>query len=89
MKMISARCPVSNTATRIGSRRVVRGNTTVDSADFVEIGVDGSGSISQVVGINHSGEDEVIRELIKGRLSGDEPDGLLPDPCRKLGELLV
>ncbi|MCY2954164.1 MAG: hypothetical protein NTU53_19685, partial [Planctomycetota bacterium] len=64
------------------------GNTTVDSADFVEIGVDGSGKISQVVGINRSGKDEVIRELIKGRLSGDEHDGLLRDPCRQLGELL-
>ena len=70
-------------------RRIVRGNTTVDSPDFVEIGVDGSGKISQVVAINHSGEDEVLGELVRRRLSVNEHDGLLRDPCRKLRDLLV
>jgi hypothetical protein len=61
----------------------------VDSPDFVEIGVDGSGKISQVVAINHSDEDEVLGELVRRRLSANEHDGLLRDPCRKLGDLLV
>jgi hypothetical protein len=61
----------------------------VDSPDFVEIGVDGGGKISQVVGINHSDEDEVLGELVKRGLSGNEHDALLRDACRKLRDLLV
>jgi 3-phenylpropionate/trans-cinnamate dioxygenase ferredoxin reductase subunit len=69
-------------------RRIVRGNTSVENADFVEIGVASDGRISQVLAVNHSGEDEVLRELVQCRLNVNGRESFLRDPANPLMDLL-
>ncbi|MGE5608153.1 MAG: NAD(P)/FAD-dependent oxidoreductase [Bacillota bacterium] len=69
-------------------RRIVRGNTSVENADFVEIGVASDGRVSQVLAVNHSGEDEVLRELVDRRLNVNGLESSLRDPANPVGDLL-
>jgi NADPH-dependent 2,4-dienoyl-CoA reductase/sulfur reductase-like enzyme len=68
-------------------RRIVRGNTSVENADFVEIGVAGDGRISQVLAVNHRGEDEVLRDLVQRRMNVNGQESHLRDPAKPLRDL--
>ena len=70
------------------SHRIVRGMTSMESPDFIEIGVDNSGRISHVVAINHATENDTLRELVRRRLNANEHDAVLRDPSRSLAGLL-
>ena len=41
----------------------------MDKPDFVEIGIAADGRVSQVLAINHTGEDDALRSLVKGRIN--------------------
>ena len=69
-------------------RRIVRGNVTVEAPDFLEIGVTPDSRITQVVAINHEGEDEILCELVRRRLLVDGNEAALRDPATDLAGLL-
>jgi NADPH-dependent 2,4-dienoyl-CoA reductase/sulfur reductase-like enzyme len=68
--------------------RLVRGNTSPESPDFVEFGLSADNRISQVVAVNHAADLDVLRELIKRRASIAGREELLKDPTSRLDELL-
>jgi hypothetical protein len=70
------------------SHRIGRGNTTLEAADFLEIGVAGDGRIAAILAVNHAGEDELLRELVRRRVKVGEREGMLRDPGVALAELL-
>jgi hypothetical protein len=69
-------------------RRIVRGNVTVESPDFLEISVTPDSRVTQVVAINHEGEDEILAELVRRRLRVDGNEAALRDPATRLADLL-
>ena len=69
-------------------RRLIRGSTSTDSPDFVEIGIAGDGRIAQVISINHAGEDELLAELVRKRVRVDGNEEPLKDPATPLASLL-
>jgi hypothetical protein len=69
-------------------RRIVRGNTSVENADFVEIGVASDGRVSQVLAVNHRGEDEILRDLVQRRMNVNGQESHLRDPAKPLRDLL-
>ena len=68
--------------------RLVRGNTSPESPDFVEFGLSADNRISQVVAVNHAADRDVLRELVKRRASIAGREELLKDPTSRLDELL-
>ncbi len=73
---------------RAVDRRLIRGTPNIDSPDFVEIGIAADGRIAQVIAVGHSGEDDLLRELVarRARVDGDEES--LKDPSSPLVKLL-
>ena len=69
-------------------RRLIRGSTSADSPDFVEVGIAAYGRITQVIAVNHAGEDEVLSELVKRRVRIDGNEETLKDPAFSLTTLL-
>jgi NADPH-dependent 2,4-dienoyl-CoA reductase/sulfur reductase-like enzyme len=69
-------------------RRLIRGNTTTDAPDFIELGVAADGRIAQVLAINHAGEDELLASLVGQRASINGHEELLRDPSFSLSTLL-
>jgi 3-phenylpropionate/trans-cinnamate dioxygenase ferredoxin reductase subunit len=69
--------------------RLVRGNTSPESPDFVEFGLSADNRISQVVAVNHAADRDVLRELVKRRASIAGREELLKDPTSRLDELLA
>ena len=69
-------------------RRLIRGSTTLESPDFVEIGIAADGRVAQVLAINHAGEDELLRDLVGTRVSVTGKEEALKDPAFPLAELL-
>ena len=49
--------------------RLVRGNTSPESPDFVEFGLSADNRISQVVAVNHAADHETLRELVRRRVA--------------------
>jgi NADPH-dependent 2,4-dienoyl-CoA reductase/sulfur reductase-like enzyme len=69
-------------------RRLIRGSTTLESPDFVEIGIAADGRVAQVLAINHAGEDELLRDLVGNRVRVEGKEEALKDPGFGLRELL-
>ena len=69
-------------------RRLIRGSTTLDAPDFIEIGIAADGRIAQILAINHSGEDDLLRTLIRQRVRVDGNEEALKDPSFPLASLL-
>jgi NADPH-dependent 2,4-dienoyl-CoA reductase/sulfur reductase-like enzyme len=69
-------------------RRLIRGSTSVDSPDFVEIGIAADGRVAQVLAINHAGEDELLRDLVGNRVRVEGKEEALKDPAFPLRQLL-
>jgi NADPH-dependent 2,4-dienoyl-CoA reductase/sulfur reductase-like enzyme len=69
--------------------RLVRGNTSPESPDFVEFGLSADNRISQVVAVNHAGDHETLRELVRRRASVTGREELLKDPTSSLSDLLA
>jgi NADPH-dependent 2,4-dienoyl-CoA reductase/sulfur reductase-like enzyme len=70
-------------------RRLIRGSTSTDAPDFVEIGIAADGRIAQMIAMNHSGEDELLAEVVKRRARVDGNEEALKDPSVPLSSLLV
>jgi 3-phenylpropionate/trans-cinnamate dioxygenase ferredoxin reductase subunit len=70
------------------SHRLTRGTPSVESPEMVEIGIAADGRIAQVLALNHRGQDEVLRELVKRRVYVEGKEEALKDPTRTLVELL-
>lgn len=70
------------------ARRIVRGSPNLEKPDFIEIGISADGRVSQVLAINHTGEDELLKELVQRRLSVDGNEERLKDPQTELASLL-
>lgn len=74
---------------RLIERRILRGNTSLESPDFLEIGVAGDGRIAQVLAVNHEGEDLTLCELVRRRLNITDRESLLRDPAIAMRSLLT
>jgi NADPH-dependent 2,4-dienoyl-CoA reductase/sulfur reductase-like enzyme len=73
---------------RLVERRHIRGNESVESPNFVEIGVASDGRIAQVLTVGHSSEHEVLEALVKRRVNVEGREEPLKDPTRSLADLL-
>jgi NADPH-dependent 2,4-dienoyl-CoA reductase/sulfur reductase-like enzyme len=69
-------------------RRLIRGSTSADAPDFVELGIAADGRIAQVLAVSHSGEDELLRDLVARRVRVDGNEEALKDPSVPLASLL-
>jgi len=69
-------------------RRLIRGSATLESGDFVEIGIAADGRVAQVLAINHAGEDDLLRELVGNRVRVEGKEESLKDPAFPLQTLL-
>src|SRR6185312_11012353 len=70
------------------SHRLLRGTPNVDAPDFIEFGMSADGRIAQVLAIGHSGEDDVLKELVGKRAVVNGNEELLKDPASDLRMLL-
>jgi len=68
--------------------RLVRGNPSPESPDFIEFGLTADNRISQAVAVNHSDDHETIKQLIKARTVITDKEELLKDPLSDLRQLL-
>jgi len=68
--------------------RFVRGNTNSESPDFIEFGLSADDRISQVVAVNHPGDHDTLRRLVKARAGIGGREELLKDPTGDLTALL-
>lgn len=73
---------------RLVDRRLLRGTPDVDAPDFIEIGVAADGRIAQVLAVGHSGEDDLLRDLVRRRVKIDGNEEAIKDPKRPLSALL-
>ncbi len=73
---------------RLVDRRHIRGDVSVETPDFVEIGVGSDGRIAQVLALGHRGEDEILEALVKQRAQVDGNEESLKDPARNLSDFL-
>jgi 3-phenylpropionate/trans-cinnamate dioxygenase ferredoxin reductase subunit len=69
---------------RLVERRIVRGNPNVENPDFVEIGIAADGRVAQVLAFNHSGEDDLLADLVRRRLNVTDVETQLRDPSAPL-----
>jgi 3-phenylpropionate/trans-cinnamate dioxygenase ferredoxin reductase subunit len=68
--------------------RLVRGNPSPESPDFIEFGLSADNRISQVVCVNHAGDHDTLRDLVHHRASISNREELLKDPSSDLKQLL-
>jgi NADPH-dependent 2,4-dienoyl-CoA reductase/sulfur reductase-like enzyme len=73
---------------RFVDHRIVRGNVSVEKPDFVEFGIGSDGRIAQVIAVNHAGEDDTLKALVKGRVQTGGKEEMLREPGGDLRELL-
>ncbi|HEV8291847.1 MAG TPA: FAD-dependent oxidoreductase [Tepidisphaeraceae bacterium] len=71
------------------TRHILRGSPTLEHPNFLEFGLTSDGRISQVLAINHRGEDETLRELVARRIKVDGQESLIRDPHANLQTLLA
>jgi 3-phenylpropionate/trans-cinnamate dioxygenase ferredoxin reductase component len=69
---------------RLVDRRHIRGNESVESPDFIEIGVAADGRIAQVLAVGHSGEDVALEQLVRDRVNVEGREEALKDPGQPL-----
>ena len=69
-------------------RRLIRGSTSADAPDFVELGIGADGRLAQVLAVAHAGEDEVLRDLVGRRVRVNGNEEALKDPSFPLASLL-
>ena len=69
-------------------RRLLRGTPTLESPDFIEIGIAADGRVAQVLALGHQGEDDLLRELVARRFLVDGNEERLKDPAAPLKALL-
>jgi NTE family protein len=74
---------------KIVHHRLTRASTTPDQPDFVEIGLGSDGRVAQVLAVNHSSEDDVLRELVKRRVNLAGMEESVKDPAWNLSKLLT
>jgi NTE family protein len=74
---------------RLVDRRVVRGMVNVEGPDFVEFGLAADGRITQVLAVNHQGEDEILRAMVKRRVDVTGKEEMLKEPGVELKTLLI
>src|SRR3954451_23389388 len=65
---------------RLVDRRIVRGQTSGDSARFVEIGIAADGRIAQVLAIGDGHDADALRTLVERRVRVDGNEEQLKDP---------
>lgn len=66
---------------RLVDRCIVRGSTQLDGPNFIEFGIAADGRLAQVLAINHPGQDDLLKELLRRRLQvTDENEQVLRDP---------
>jgi NADPH-dependent 2,4-dienoyl-CoA reductase/sulfur reductase-like enzyme len=68
--------------------RLVRGNPSPESPDFIEFGLSADNRISQVVAVNHAGDHDTLKQLVKNRTTITDREELLKDPASDLAQLL-
>jgi len=68
--------------------RLVRGNPSPESPDFIEFGLTADNRISQVVAVNHPADHDILRALVKQRANITAREELLKDPSSDLRNLL-
>ena len=69
-------------------RRLMRGTPTLESPDFIEIGIASDGRVAQVLAIGHGGDDESLKQLVAKRARVDGNEEALKDPTTNLPELV-
>jgi 3-phenylpropionate/trans-cinnamate dioxygenase ferredoxin reductase subunit len=69
--------------------RLVRGNPSPESPDFIEFGLSADNRISQVVAVNHAGDHDTLKQLVKNRTTITDREELLKDPASDLTQLLA
>jgi len=74
---------------KIVHHRLTRDLSSPDRPDFVEIGIASDGRIAQVLAVNHPGEDEVLRDLVKRRINLEGMEERVKDPAWNLTQLLT
>jgi 3-phenylpropionate/trans-cinnamate dioxygenase ferredoxin reductase subunit len=65
-------------------RRLVRGNTAVEAADFIELGLDAQGQVVLAVAVNHTGDEARLAEMVRQRESVLGREEALQDASRPL-----
>jgi 3-phenylpropionate/trans-cinnamate dioxygenase ferredoxin reductase component len=70
-------------------RRILRGAAHVQSPDFLEIGLDGGGLITQILAVGPGGDDAVLKELVRRRIGVNGNEALIRDPGTALENLLA
>jgi hypothetical protein len=70
------------------THRFIRGTTHLDHPDFLEIGLNAAGQISQILMINHGSEGETFERLVRNRVNVSGKEELLKDPEFELSSLL-
>jgi 3-phenylpropionate/trans-cinnamate dioxygenase ferredoxin reductase component len=68
--------------------RVFRGTFSGEAPDVVEIGIAPDGRITQVIALNHAGEDELLRSLVAARVNVAGREEAMRDPGFELTALL-
>lgn len=74
---------------RLVDRCIVRGGTQLDDPNFIEFGIAADGRLAQVLAINHAGQDELLKDLLRRRLKIDGNEQILRDPTTSLESLLI
>jgi NADPH-dependent 2,4-dienoyl-CoA reductase/sulfur reductase-like enzyme len=70
------------------SHRLVRSTVAESAADFIEVGIAYDGRVSQVLSVNHAGEDTLLREMVRRRSNITGREERLKDPGVPLEGLL-
>ncbi len=73
---------------RLVDRRIVRGMTNSETADFVEIGIAADGRIAQVLAIGQGHDAETLQRLVEKRVVVDGNEELLKDVAVPLGRFV-
>jgi NADPH-dependent 2,4-dienoyl-CoA reductase/sulfur reductase-like enzyme len=72
-----------------GRQSLGGGSASLETPDFIEIGIAGDGRISQVLAVGHAGDEAVLEELVRRRapIAGHEEG--LKDPAWPLEKLIT
>ncbi len=65
-------------------RRIVRGSTAGEPADFAEIGLDQNNRVVQVLCLNHTSEDDALRGLVAHKVDLSGQEEAIKDPGQPL-----
>ncbi len=68
-------------------RRLIRTSAS-DPSDFIEFGIAPDGRIAQIVAVNHTGEDDLLRNLVAQRVRIDGNEESIKDAAIPLATLL-